>query len=319
MSMRNHKIGSIPILRNGVQFNGRMLILGFSGSRFESWHPEKEEGKKNRKIKKMMHKKQTQKARQMHPYHQVDASPWPIQMAMLIQGTAMGVVSTQTHHKINLWPSFIGILIISILWWRDVLREAQGGFHTKQVQRGILIGFLLFLISEIMQFASFFWAFFHSSLAPSVELGGIWPPVGINPVNPWAIPLQGSCVLLGSGFVQTQAHHATIAGKKDQSQNALFWTIAQGTLFLILQYNEYTYGEFTISDSVFGSVFYCTTGLHALHVIVGVLFLAVSWLRQYVDSFTSEHHQGYEFAIYYFHLVDVVWQAVFFIYYVWGS
>ncbi len=271
----------------------------------------------------MQHKKQTQKARQMHPYHQVDASPWPIQMSMVIQGTAMTLVSSQTHLDVNIQPAAsaaqIAIIVISTLWWRDVIREAQGGYHTKQVQRGISIGFQLFQISEIMQFASFFWAFFHSSLAPAVEQGGIWPPVGINPVNPWAIPLQGSSVLQGSGFVQTQAHHATIAGKKDQTQVALFWTIAQGTQFLILQFNEYTYGEFTISDSVFGSVFYCTTGLHAIHVIVGVLFLAVSWVRLYVDSFTSEHHQGYEFAIYYFHLVDVVWQAVFFIYYVWGS
>ncbi len=255
----------------------------------------------------------------MHPYHQVDASPWPILMSIALQGTAMTVVSSQTHLETNFQPNQITILIIATLWWRDVLREAQGGYHTKQVQKGISIGFQLFLISEIMQFASFFWAFFHSSLAPAVELGGIWPPVGINPVNPWAIPLQGSCVLQGSGFVQTQAHHATIAGKKDQTLIALFWTIIQGTQFLILQQNEYTYGEFTISDSVFGSVFYCTTGLHALHVIVGVLFLAVSWVRFYVDSFTSEHHQGYEFAIYYFHLVDVVWQIVFFIYYIWGS
>ena len=46
-----------------------------------------------------------------------------------------------------------------------------------------------------------------------------------------------------------------------------------GALFLFLQYNEYSNGEFTIADSVFGSVFYMTTGLHALHVIAGVLFL----------------------------------------------
>jgi cytochrome c oxidase subunit 3 len=54
-----------------------------------------------------------------------------------------------------------------------------------------------------MLFVSFFWAFFHSSLSPTIELAGTWPPVGIDAVNPWGIPLLGSCVLLASGFVLT--------------------------------------------------------------------------------------------------------------------
>ena len=66
------------------------------------------------------------------------------------------------------------IFIIVFLWWRDVIREAKGGYHTTVVQRGILIGFLLFLLSEVMLFVSFFWAFFHSSLSPNVELAALW-------------------------------------------------------------------------------------------------------------------------------------------------
>ena len=56
----------------------------------------------------------------------------------------------------------------------------------------------------------------------------------------------------------------------------LFSIILLGAFFLFLQYNEYYYGSFTLADSVFGSVFYMTTGLHALHVIVGVLLLFIS-------------------------------------------
>ena len=99
------------------------------------------------------------------------------------------------------------IVFAVIYWWRDVIREAKGGDHTSRVQRGILIGFLLFLLSEIMLFVSLFWALFHSSLAPNVELA-IWPPVGINAVDTWAIPLLGSSVLLASGFILTLGHHA---------------------------------------------------------------------------------------------------------------
>jgi cytochrome c oxidase subunit 3 len=170
-----------------------------------------------------------------------------------------------------------------------------------------------------MLFVSFFWSFFHSSLSPAVELGATWPPVGINAVNPWGIPLLGSCVLLASGFILTLGHHATILGNKDLVLVSLFFTVLLGAFFLFLQYNEYYYGEFTLADSVFGSVFYMTTGLHALHVIVGVLFLFVCLVRTYFDSFTTEHHLGLEFAIYYWHLVDVVWLLVFLVYYYWGA
>jgi cytochrome c oxidase subunit 3 len=59
----------------------------------------------------------------------------------------------------------------------------------------------------------------------------------------------------------------------------------------------YKNGEFTIADSLFGSIFYITTGLHALHVIVGVLFLAVGLIRLFRDSLTTSHHLGLEFPI----------------------
>ena len=185
--------------------------------------------------------------------------------------------------------------------------------------RKFTIGFLLFLLSEIMLFLSFFWAFFHASLAPSFEIGAFWPPIGINAVNVWGIPLLGSTVLLASGFVLTLAHHALILGAKNLTIKSMIYTIILGFLFIFLQYNEYYYGEFTIADSIYGSVFYMTTGLHAIHVIVGVFFLFISFIRLYLDHYTTEHHIGLEFAIYYWHLVDVVWLLVFLIYYWWGS
>jgi cytochrome c oxidase subunit 3 len=195
----------------------------------------------------------------------------------------------------------------------------MSGHHTILVQKGILLGFLLFLVSEIMLFFSFFWSYFHSSLVPSVELGLIWPPLGINAVSPWGLPLLGSIILLASGFLVTLSHHALILGNKNLSITHLILTIILGLFFIYLQSTEYYYSEFTISDSVFGSVFFMTTGLHALHVIIGVIFLFVQLIRLMFDHFTLEHHLGYEFAIFYWHLVDIVWLFVFLTYYWWGS
>lgn len=118
-----------------------------------------------------------QSARSAHPYHLVDGSPWPLLMSLAILGQAVTIGSWLTgfpQSLISLIPLAL-IALISILWWRDVIREAKGGYHTTIVQRGLLIGFLLFLLSEIMLFVSFFWAFFNSSLSPAVELGSSWP------------------------------------------------------------------------------------------------------------------------------------------------
>jgi hypothetical protein len=73
------------------------------------------------------------------------------------------------------------------------------GHHTKQVKNGLMIGIILFIISEIFAFLSIFWAFFHSSLSPAIEIGGSWPPVGITPLDAFAIPLLNTFLLLSSG------------------------------------------------------------------------------------------------------------------------
>lgn len=245
----------------------------------------------------------------MNPIHIVDHSPWPFLVSITL------VTMILSTHYINI----LLLLIIVYQWFRDIIRESQSGNHTSKVQKGILLGFLLFLVSEIMLFFSFFWSYFHSSLAPSIELALIWPPLGINFINPWGIPLLGSIVLLGSGFIVTLSHHALISGNKNLSILHLILTIILGLLFIYLQFTEYKFSEFTIADSVYGSVFYMTTGLHAIHVIIGVFFLFIQLIRLFFDHFTLEHHLGYEFAIFYWHLVDLVWLFVFLTYYWWGS
>lgn len=255
------------------------------------------------------------------PVHLVESSPWPFLIAWSFFSLAIGFVSWLS----NLLPWYLsgGAIVLSlvlitailVLWWRDVSREGSGGHHTLTVQSGLTLGFYLFLLSEIMLFFSFFWAYFHSSLAPAVDIGSQWPPLGIAVINPWALPLLGSSILLSSGFILTHSHHSLIVGRK--SSSSWFFTIALGLTFLVLQANEYHMGQYTIADSVFGSVFYLTTGLHALHVFAGVSFLLVSFIRILLDSLTSEHHLSVSFAILYWHLVDAIWLLVFLFFYWW--
>jgi cytochrome c oxidase subunit 3 len=94
----------------------------------------------------------------------------------------------------------LGIMMIMysmFVWWRDVVRESTfEGHHTFLVQLGLRYGMILFIVSEIMFFVAFFWAFFHSSLAPTVEIGALWPPKGIAVLNPWEIPFLNTVILI---------------------------------------------------------------------------------------------------------------------------
>nr|WRW10881.1 cytochrome c oxidase III [Chlaenius naeviger] len=256
-----------------------------------------------------------------HPYHLVDYSPWPLTGALGAMIMVSGLV--KWFHQYNSNLLMIGTLITlltMIQWWRDVTREGTfQGLHTYIVTMGLRWGMILFITSEVLFFASFFWAFFHSSLAPTVELGNIWPPMGINPFNPLQIPLLNTLILLTSGVTVTWAHHSLMENNYTQALQGLLFTVVLGIYFTILQGFEYIESPFTISDSIYGSTFFMATGFHGLHVIIGTSFLLICLIRHYYNHFSSIHHFGFEAAAWYWHFVDVVWLFLYISIYWWGS
>ena len=258
-----------------------------------------------------------------HPFHLVDPSPWPLfASCSAFLATVGGVMYMHSYHNGGVVLS-LGILMIlyaMFVWWRDVIREATfEGHHTTPVQTGLRYGMLLFLVSEIMFFVAFFWAFFHSSLAPTVEIGAVWPPKGIQVLNPWEIPFLNTIILLSSGASVTWAHHAILAGRRDQALQGLIVTVVLAVIFTGFQALEYLEAPFTIADGIYGSTFYLATGFHGFHVIIGTLFLTVCLLRVVQHHFTKQHHFGFEAAAWYWHMVDVVWLFLFVSIYYWGG
>ena len=207
-----------------------------------------------------------------------------------------------------------------LLWFRDIILEATYlGCHTTQVQKGLTMGVILFIVSEVFAFLSVFWAFFHSSLSPSIEIGGVWPPQGVEALSAFGIPLLNTFLLLSSGSTITYGHHALIKGDRKQAIIGGLLTIILALIFTALQYVEYFNATFTITDSVFGTTFYASTGLHGIHVIIGTIFIATGFFRIINYHLTNTHHIGYEASILYWHFVDVVWLFLFIAVYYWGG
>ena len=122
-----------------------------------------------------------------HSYHLVDPSSWPLIAAlgafMLTTGTVVYM-----HRYVGEWNlATTGLLIIFYVmftWWRDIVREAVfEDTHTVAVQKGLRLGMILFIASEVMFFFAFFWAFFHSSIAPVYNIRGVWPPQTITIIS----------------------------------------------------------------------------------------------------------------------------------------
>lgn len=255
------------------------------------------------------------------PFHLVEFSPWPLTGSIGAIFLTSGLAAWFHNFSVNLLLLALIIVLLTIFqWWRDIIREGTYlGFHTTQVSVGLRWGIILFIASEVLFFFAFFWAFFHSSLAPVPELGCAWPPTGITALNPFSVPLLNTAVLLASGVRVTWAHHRIIEGNRTNGLQGLLITVLLGGYFTILQAGEYVDTGFSIADRVYGSTFFVATGFHGLHVLIGSTFLFVCLLRIWKDHFSVGHHFGFEAAAWYWHFVDVVWIFLYLCIYWWGS
>lgn len=260
---------------------------------------------------------------QGHPFHLVSPSPWPIFTSIsLLNLTTSGVLTMHGFENAHyfLMAAFLAVISSMAFWWRDVVSEGTFlGNHTLAVQKGLNMGVILFIVSEALFFLAIFWAFFHSALSPTIELGAQWPPMGIEAVNPFELPLLNTVILLSSGASVTFAHHALIQGNRSGALYGLIATVILAIIFTAFQGIEYNVSSFTISDGAYGSCFYFGTGFHGLHVMIGTAFLAVGLWRTFAYHLTENHHLGLEAGILYWHFVDVVWLFLFVSIYYWGS
>nr|AKM70123.1 cytochrome oxidase subunit III [Kaburagia rhusicola] len=255
------------------------------------------------------------------PYFILNNSPWPILMALnsfnlmlsniMIMNFKFNIIS-MLNLKLMMWVAY--------LWYSDIF-SASTFYETCSINlmNLIQVSMILFIISEMLLFISFFWNFLHNSLAPSIELGLNWPPKNINFFNPLLIPLLNTVILLTSSFTITLTHFYMLNNLKLKSIKFMKLTIILSMYFLLLQMMEYKQANFTFSDSIFGSSFYMATGFHGLHVMIGTIFLMINLLRMYKMHFSHIHHISFELSAWYWHFIDIIWLFLYMTFYWWNN
>ena len=261
-----------------------------------------------------------------HDYHILPPSIWPFMAAGGAFAMLFGAVNWM--HGSGPWLFLIGfaaVLYVMYGWWADVVTESQQGDHTPVVRLGLKYGFIMFIMSEVMFFAAWFWAFFKHAIYPmnTYEASTYVPPeiYAVRPVSSAAdqharaapVGLRGDVV---APCARSRRSPQGCGQRSDPRRRA-------GLIFTGLQAFEYweliAHYDWTFGGDKFFSTFFLATGFHGLHVIIGTIFLFICWLRVLKGHFTPEKHIGFEAAAWYWHFVDVVWLFLFAAVYIWGQ
>jgi cytochrome c oxidase subunit 3 len=169
----------------------------------------------------------------------------------------------------------------------------------------LTVGTIVWLSSELMFFAALFAAMYTLR----GETDGPWPPEGVHLNVGLAAAL--TALLVASSGTQHLAAKAVEHGDLAGLRRWMGLTIALAVVFVAGQAYEWSELGFSISSHPFGSAFYTLTGFHGLHVIGGIIALAVVLGRSSQRAFEVNGRTSVEMVTAYWHFVDVVWIAVF--------
>ena len=189
-----------------------------------------------------------------------------------------------------------------------VTAEEHHDFHEEhtlelpyaQRLRNNRMGLWIFLFSELFLFVGILMARFYLWRDPAT--GAI-----IRPELDQVLGLVTTMILLVSSVFMALGESAMENGDRKTFSWSLLLTAALGTLFLLGVVGLEWGGHVRPEDGAFGAIFFGMTGLHALHVLSGVILILIVWWNGRKGAYTPERHWGVEATAIYWHFVDVVW------------
>lgn len=249
-------------------------------------------------------------------FHVIRLRIWPIIMAITV---LLRFIRLYLSIKVGVNMFLLIRILVILRWFKDVSRERDLLIEHRFLNNIFFKrGILLFITSEVIFFVSFFWCYFDFVLVVDFELGGVWPPKGIQRINPFRIPLLNTIILLSSGVLVTWSHFRILQNNWFISVIRLVSTLILGIYFLCIQFQEYVDASYTFISRGYGRIFFLATGFHGFHVLLGCILLAGSLTRFLNLTADSFRHYNFEFSAWYWHFVDVVWLFLFIFIYWWG-
>ncbi len=167
------------------------------------------------------------------------------------------------------------------------------------------VGTMVWLGSELMFFSSLFAAYFTIR----AHDGNPWPPKGTH-----LDVLQAgifTIILVSSSFTMQKA---VFEAEHDRPRSAMWWvviTFIMGCMFVANQAYEWDTLKFGPQTNAYGTLFYVMSGVHGLHVILGLVAMIFLLVRLYKVKGGSRHLPGFQALSYYWHFVDIVWVALY--------
>jgi cytochrome c oxidase subunit 3 len=208
--------------------------------------------------------------------------------------------------------NLVSFLLYITKWFYDITIESTIlGRYTKKVRAALVFGFFLFLLSEIMLFSGFFWSFFDRIFNITYATFNMSQLNGFELILWYKIPLLATFLLLTSGYILNYSFYLI---KIQSYMHSVCFTIMSLFLaycFIYLQFLEYQELTFTITDSVYSSLFFLLTGFHGMHVIVGSIFIAYSTIHLTELTYSNTKYLGFAIALIYWHFVDIIWVFLF--------
>ena len=187
-------------------------------------------------------------------FHVIRLSLWPIiiRLAVLIS-----FIRLYLSIKVGFNLLLLVVFLVILNWFKDVGRERDLLIEHRRLNNIFFkTGIILFITSEVMFFVSFFWCYFDFVLVVDIELGGIWPPKGIQAINPFSIPLLNTIILLSSGVLITWRHFSILNNNWFIRVVSLLSTLILGIYFLCIQFQEYIDATYTFISRGYGRIFF---------------------------------------------------------------
>lgn len=278
------------------------------------------------------------RTRSRHYFNDINFTSWPFFLGGSVFICLFSIV-LYVKKFASITPFLLLVALLFFIyflldWFDDVIYESRlNGRYNRKLRSALVCGFTCFLISEVLLFGGFFWAYFDRVYNPGYITGSFCLPSGMENIDYWRWPLVGTFVLVTSGYFANNSYYLLRAGSWAHSVIFGMITIFLAFVFLLIQLIEYNGLNLSISDNIYGSFFYLLTGFHGFHVTIGLLFLCEQYSRLMIPVhrhrlwrlyrvnylYNRDRHLGLAFALIYWHFVDIIWLFLFFNVYVYNN